>query len=64
MRDEQSTRVSEVHLSQPITVAIQLCLVDLLKSRGITPSAVTSHSSGEIAAAYTVGALSLREALE
>jgi acyl transferase domain-containing protein/NADPH:quinone reductase-like Zn-dependent oxidoreductase len=63
MRDEKSTRINEVNLSQPSTVAIQLCLVDLLKSWCITPSAVTSHSSGEIAAAYTVGALSFKEAL-
>jgi NADPH:quinone reductase-like Zn-dependent oxidoreductase/SAM-dependent methyltransferase len=46
-----------------MTVALQLCLVDLLKSWGIKPSAVTSHSSGEIAAAYAVGALSLKEAI-
>lgn len=63
MRDKTSTRVSEVHLSQPISVAVQLCLVDLLESWGITPSAVTSHSSGEIAAAYATGALSFKEAL-
>jgi acyl transferase domain-containing protein len=63
MRDEHSTRINEVDLSQPSTVAVQLCLVDLLKSWDITPSAVTSHSSGEIAAAYTVGALSFKEAL-
>ncbi|KAJ9316634.1 hypothetical protein DTO271D3_3141 [Paecilomyces variotii] len=63
MRDELSTRVSEVNLSQPMTVAVQLCLVDLLEFWGITPSAVTSHSSGEIAAAYAIGALSFKEAL-
>ncbi|EPE25381.1 Thiolase-like protein [Glarea lozoyensis ATCC 20868] len=63
MRDEKSTRINEVDISQPSTVAIQLCLVDLLKSWGITPAAVTSHSSGEIAAAYTVGALTFKEAL-
>lgn len=63
MRDAKSTRVSEVHISQPISVAIQLCLVDLLRSWDITPSAVVSHSSGEIAAAYAVGLLSLKEAL-
>ncbi|KAI5866390.1 hypothetical protein GGS23DRAFT_556890 [Durotheca rogersii] len=63
MRDEKSTRVAEINLSQPISVALQLCLVDLLKSWGVTPSAVTSHSSGEIAAAYAVDALSFEEAL-
>ncbi|OTA56670.1 polyketide synthase [Hypoxylon sp. EC38] len=63
LRDAKSTKVSEVNLSQPTTVALQLCLVDLLRSWRIVPSAVTSHSSGEIAAAYAVGALSFEEAL-
>lgn len=63
MRDEHSTRVAEINLSQPMSVAVQLCLVDLLQSWAITPSAVTSHSSGEIAAAYAVRALSFKEAL-
>ncbi|KAL9127721.1 MAG: hypothetical protein Q9217_003451 [Psora testacea] len=63
MRDAKSTRVHSTELSQPVSVALQLCLVDLLSSWGITPSAVTSHSSGEIAAAYAVGALSFKQAL-
>ncbi|PKK48357.1 hypothetical protein CI102_6890 [Trichoderma harzianum] len=63
MRDKITTRVAEISLSQPISVAIQLCLVDLLESWGIVPTAVTSHSSGEIAAAYAVKILSFKEAL-
>ncbi|AEO67408.1 polyketide synthase [Thermothielavioides terrestris NRRL 8126] len=63
MRDEKTTRVHEISISQPCSVALQLCLVDLLASWGITPSAVVSHSSGEIAAAYCVGALSFQQAL-
>ncbi|KAK8124331.1 uncharacterized protein PG998_000090 [Apiospora kogelbergensis] len=63
LRDEETTRVHEICLSQPISVAVQLCLVDLLAAWGITPTAVTSHSSGEIAAAYAVGALTFQEAL-
>ncbi|KAI1811942.1 hypothetical protein GGS20DRAFT_560344 [Poronia punctata] len=63
MRDAKSTRVHHTNISQPISVAIQLCLVDLLRSWGVRPSAVTSHSSGEIAAAYSVGVLSFKEAL-
>ena len=55
--------MNEIRLSQPLSVALQLCLVNLLRSWNITPSAVTSHSSGEIAAAYAVGALSFKEAL-
>ncbi|KAK2770358.1 polyketide synthase [Colletotrichum kahawae] len=62
-RDEKSTRVNEPRLSQPVCVALQICLVDLLKSWGIRPSAVTSHSSGGIAAAYAAGALTFEEAL-
>ncbi|KAK4062465.1 uncharacterized protein Triagg1_9951 [Trichoderma aggressivum f. europaeum] len=63
LRDAKSTRVSEIHLGQPITVALQICLVILLRSWGINPSAVTSHSSGEIAAAYAAGVLSFEQAL-
>lgn len=48
MRDQKSTRINEVDISRPSTVAIQLCLVDLLKSWNITPTAVTSHSSPHI----------------
>ncbi|KAF9873136.1 polyketide synthase [Colletotrichum karsti] len=62
-RDEKTTRVNEPRLSQPVCVALQICLVDLLKSWGIYASAVTSHSSGEISAAYASGALTFEEAL-
>lgn len=63
LRDAETTRVSEVNLSQPLTAVLQLCLVDLLGSWGITPVAVTGHSSGEIAAAYAAGRLTFGEAL-
>lgn len=48
--------------SQPLCTALQIALVELLKSLGIVPNAVIGHSSGEIAAAYTAGALSLASA--
>ncbi|KAI1299584.1 hypothetical protein F5Y03DRAFT_408749 [Xylaria venustula] len=48
--------------SQPLSTALQIALVELLKSFGITPNAVIGHSSGEIAAAYTSGSLTLRSA--
>ena len=62
-RDKKSSRIDEPRLSQPMCVALQLCLVKLLESWNIVPSAVTSHSSGEIAAAYAAGALTFSEAL-
>lgn len=63
MRDANTTRVNTTALSIPICVAVQIALVRLLRTWGIEPTAVTSHSSGEIAAAYAVGALTLRQAM-
>ncbi|OQD84167.1 hypothetical protein PENANT_c014G07229 [Penicillium antarcticum] len=63
MKDAATTRVNDTGLSIPVCVAVQISLVRLLRSWGILPSAVTSHSSGEIAAAYAVGALTPRQAM-
>lgn len=62
-RDAQTSRVSDTWFGMPLCAAIQISLLRLLKSWGISPAAVTSHSSGEIAAAYAVGALSFRQAM-
>ncbi|KAK6068248.1 polyketide synthase [Seiridium cupressi] len=56
-RDEKTTQVGAAHISQPSCTAVQLALVDLLRSWGIHPAAVTGHSSGEIGAAYAAGIL-------
>jgi acyl transferase domain-containing protein len=37
--------------SQMLCTALQISLIELLKSYGIVPAAVVGHSSGEIAAA-------------
>ncbi|KAL4788911.1 putative polyketide synthase [Aspergillus venezuelensis] len=50
--------------SQTLTTCLQIALVDLLESLGIMPSFVIGHSSGEIAAAYATGALSLASAIK
>jgi acyl transferase domain-containing protein/NADPH:quinone reductase-like Zn-dependent oxidoreductase/ubiquinone/menaquinone biosynthesis C-methylase UbiE len=63
MKDEASSRVHEAALSHPLCVSLQLCLVKLLASWNIKPSAVVSHSSGEAAAAFAAGALTFSEAL-
>ena len=62
-RDATSTKVNDVSMSIPICVALQIGLVQILREWGLQPVAVTSHSSGEIAAAYTVGALSHKSAM-
>ena len=56
------SRVDEPDLSQPLCTALQVALVDLLRSFKVCPSVVLGHSSGEIAAAYSTGALSKESA--
>ncbi|KAK2053251.1 hypothetical protein LY76DRAFT_668243 [Colletotrichum caudatum] len=58
-----SSRVNEAEVSQPACTAVQLGLVELLRSWGVSPVAVVGHSSGEIAAAYAAGLLSFKTAL-
>jgi acyl transferase domain-containing protein/NADPH:quinone reductase-like Zn-dependent oxidoreductase/SAM-dependent methyltransferase len=62
-QDASSSRVNQSDISQPVTTAIQLALVDLLAAFNVKPQAVMGHSSGEIAAAYAAGALSQESAL-
>ncbi|KAK4865939.1 hypothetical protein LT330_009032 [Penicillium expansum] len=62
-RDRKTTRVHDTKISIPVCVALQIALVRLLEAWGITPSAVASHSSGEISAAFAVGALTHRQAI-
>ncbi|KAI0540917.1 polyketide synthase PksD [Xylaria digitata] len=59
---ETGEGINQPQFSQPLCTALQIALVELLKSFNIIPVAVIGHSSGEIAAAYTMGALSLESA--
>ena len=54
--------LNEVCLAQPVIFMIQCALVEMLKTWGVYPDCVLGHSSGEVAAAYASGALSLAEA--
>lgn len=58
-----STRVNDSFLSHPVSTAVQIALVDLLSAWGVQPGAVIGHSSGEIAAAYAAGAVTLETAM-
>ena len=62
-KSEEKSRLYLAEFSQPICTAIQLALVVLLRSWGLEPKAVVGHSSGEIAAAYTAGYISLNDAI-
>ena len=63
LADASSSRVSEAALSQPLSTAIQILLVDILFEAGIRFKAVVGHSSGEIAAAYAAGFICARDAI-
>ena len=58
-----SDEVNGTRVSQPATTAVQVALVDQLRAWGLTPAATVGHSSGEIAAAYAAGAVTLEEAI-
>ena len=54
--------LNEVRLAQPAIFMIQCALFELFKTWGVHPECVVGHSSGEVAAAYASGALSLAAA--
>jgi acyl transferase domain-containing protein len=60
---EATSMIGEATHAQPICTALQLGLIQLLASWDIMPSVVMGHSSGEIAAAFAAGYLSLAEAI-
>lgn len=53
---------SKPEVVQPAIFAVQIGLAALLREWGVVPDAVTGHSFGEIAAAYTAAILSLEDA--
>lgn len=60
---EDGSRLEETEVAQPAIFAIQVALVALWKSWGISPEGVVGHSVGEIAALHAAGVLSLAEAV-
>ena len=63
MTGQSRADLSRTELAQPCVVAVQLALVELLRSWGVTPTAVTGHSVGEFSAAVCAGALDHEDAL-
>ncbi|GFF87206.1 hypothetical protein IFM53868_05068 [Aspergillus udagawae] len=58
------SNVDDPSFGQPLCTALQIALVDLLSSWNVVPAAVIGHSSGEIAAAYSSGALLKHSAMK
>lgn len=63
LEKKESSRLGEAEISQPLCTALQIMLVNILRSAGITFDAVVGHSSGEIAAAYAAGFISAPDAM-
>ncbi|VUC29994.1 unnamed protein product [Clonostachys rosea] len=64
--DEAQGKVSLLNtaeVAKPGLTAIQVAVVDLLRSQGVKPHAVVGHSSGEIAGAYAAGHISQSTAI-
>ncbi len=62
-RDEAASRIATPALAHAANLALQVALTRLWRDRGVAPDAVVGHSSGEAAAAWAAGALSLADAL-
>jgi acyl transferase domain-containing protein/NADPH:quinone reductase-like Zn-dependent oxidoreductase len=59
---EPANRIDEPGFAQPLCTILQIALVELLASINVHPALVVGHSSGEIAAAYTCGAIDRQSA--
>ncbi|KAH7012592.1 uncharacterized protein B0I36DRAFT_399271 [Microdochium trichocladiopsis] len=63
LEEASTSRIASAEFAQPLTTAVQVALVQLLDDWGVHPAVTVGHSSGEIAAAYTAGLLTAREAI-
>ena len=57
------SKINISSFSQPLCTALQLGLIEIWREWGVVPRAVLGHSSGEVAAAFATGILSLRDAI-
>ncbi|KAL2872619.1 type I polyketide synthase [Aspergillus lucknowensis] len=61
-RIDGESKINLPEYSQALCTVLQVAIVELLASWGVTPTAVAGHSSGEIGAAYCLGALTREDA--
>jgi acyl transferase domain-containing protein/NAD(P)-dependent dehydrogenase (short-subunit alcohol dehydrogenase family)/SAM-dependent methyltransferase len=61
---KEISRLEQSAVANPCMLAVQLALTALLKTWGIAPDGVIGHSTGEFAAAYTAGVLSLEQTFQ
>uniref|UniRef100_A0A093UTY9 Lovastatin nonaketide synthase n=1 Tax=Talaromyces marneffei PM1 TaxID=1077442 RepID=A0A093UTY9_TALMA len=63
MASADAPNINDANVAQPVCTAVQIAIIDLFATWGITPTATVGHSSGEIAAAYAAGLLAAPEAM-
>lgn len=63
LKSPETSQVHKAELSQPLCTAVQVALFNKFAALGLTPTVVVGHSSGEIAAAYAAGFISMEEAI-
>ncbi|TLD03748.1 uncharacterized protein PgNI_11768 [Pyricularia grisea] len=61
--DSENSRIGIAAIAQPLCTAVQIALVDVLRSLGIEFHTVIGHSSGEVAAAYAAGRITAHDAI-
>ncbi|TDE25230.1 type I polyketide synthase, partial [Actinomadura sp. 6K520] len=61
---QDAASLDRVDVVQPALFAVMTGLAHLWRSLGVEPDAVIGHSQGEIAAAYTAGALTLEDSAQ
>ena len=62
-RSAELSLIDSPSISQPACTAVQIALVELLCTWGVTACSVVGHSSGEIAAAYAAGILDMESCM-
>ncbi|PWQ95010.1 type I polyketide synthase [Leucothrix arctica] len=63
LRAKDTSQLDLTEIAQPLLFAIQVGIVEFFSDNGISADAVIGHSVGEVAAAWTAGALSLEQAV-
>ncbi|UKZ66517.1 Type I Iterative PKS [Trichoderma atroviride] len=61
-REDAVSNINQPLYSQTICTVLQVAIIQLLTSWNIAPHSVVGHSSGEIAAAFAIGAISREDA--
>lgn len=56
--------LQQPEFSQPLVTALQLCILEVLRSWGLQPVSAIGHSSGEIAASVAAGLLTPEDAIK